>query len=191
MFNRILVAVDGSKTADRGLKAAIDLASDQHATLYILHVIDDLSVVPPTDGGYIPAEYIDTMIASLRETGRKILARAAQAAVDRGLEAHTFLVESLGRSVAQTILLQARKHKAELIVLGTHGRRGLRRVLLGSDAENVLREARVPVLLVRSPETTKHRVKDARTRAAAPAGRRGRGKNQLAERALSIAVPVA
>ena len=62
------------------------------------------------------------------------------------------LVESRGHSVADTILEQARKTKADVIVLGTHGRRGLSRILMGSDAEAVVREARVPVLLVRSQE---------------------------------------
>lgn len=153
MFNRILVATDGSMTANRGLKSAIDLAADQHATLYILFVVDDMAAVPAADqGGFIPAEYIEGMVESLRETGARVVGKAAQLACDRGLEARTLVVESLGRSVAGTILAQAKKHKAELIVLGTHGRRGLRRVLLGSDAENVLHEARVPVMLVRSVE---------------------------------------
>ena len=164
MFTRILVAVDGSSTSNRGLKSAIDLAADQKATLYILHVVDDMAATPPANDGFIPAEYIESMIEALRESGRRIVARAAQLACDRGLEAHSLVVETLGRSVAETILLAARKHKADVIVLGTHGRKGLRRVLLGSDAENVLREARVPVLLVRGPAPAKRHARGATSR---------------------------
>ena len=64
------------------------------------------------------------------------------------LTAATLLL--LASGVAHTILVQAKKQKADLIVLGTHGRRGLARVVVGSDAETVLREAAVPVLLVRA-----------------------------------------
>ena len=75
--------------------------------------------------------------------------------MQNGLRAKTVLVETVGESVADAILIQARKVRAELIVLGTHGRRGLARMLMGSDAEAVVREARVPVLLVRSPMATR------------------------------------
>ncbi len=69
----------------------------------------------------------------------------------QGVEAKTVLMESSQRDAAASIVAQARKQRAELIVLGTHGRRGLRRIVLGSDAEQVVRAASVPVLLVRSP----------------------------------------
>ena len=80
------------------------------------------------------------------------------------------LVETRGQTVAHAILGQAQKTKADLIVLGTHGRRGLSRVLMGSDAEAVVREARVPVLLVRARER-KARKAGAAAKPAAPATR--------------------
>jgi nucleotide-binding universal stress UspA family protein len=149
MFTNILVAIDGSPTAERGLRTALGLAADQHATLHVVHVIDDLAAMPAFDSAYVPATYIDTMIDSLREGGERVLARARKLATGAGVNAQMRVVESLGRSVAQTILREARKVHADLIVMGTHGRRGLNRALLGSDAENVLREATCPVLLVR------------------------------------------
>ncbi|HEX6138402.1 MAG TPA: universal stress protein [Casimicrobiaceae bacterium] len=153
MFKQVMVAVDGSPTANRGLKAAIGLASDQHASLTIVHVIDDTAGVSYVgDMGYIPANYVDTLLEDLRKSGRRVLEKAQATARDGGVEAKTALVETKGRTVADTIVSQARKLRADVIVLGTHGRRGLRRVLMGSDAEAVLREARVPVLLVRAPE---------------------------------------
>ena len=99
--------------------------------------------------GYVPAAYIDNLLDDLREAGRKVLAKAEATAAKAGVSAKTVLVETKGGSIADAILGQARKLKSGVIVMGTHGRRGLRRVVMGSDAEAVLREARVPVLLVR------------------------------------------
>ena len=102
--------------------------------------------------GYVPANYVDTLLEDLRANGRKVLAAAEATAAKAGVTAKTVLVETKGGSIADAILSQARKLKSSVIVMGTHGRRGLRRVVMGSDAEAVLREARVPVLLVRAPE---------------------------------------
>src|SRR5512135_2535919 len=170
MFKQVLVAIDGSPTATRGLKAAIGLASDQRAALTVLHVIDNVaSVAYVGDMGYIPADYVDTMLADLRAAGRKLLAKAEALARDNGVTAKTLLVESKGQAIADVIVREARKARADVIVLGTHGRRGLRRVLMGSDAEAVLRESKVPVLLVRSSE----RAAASRAKSAAPRTRTG------------------
>ncbi|MGE5103386.1 MAG: universal stress protein [Betaproteobacteria bacterium] len=153
MFKQVLVAVDGSPTSNRGLKAAIGLAADQHASLAIVHVVDTMaSMAYVGDMSYVPASYVDDMLDDLRSSGRRILGKAEGTARGAGVEAKTFLVETKGGTVAEAILAQARKARADVIVLGTHGRRGLSRVLMGSDAETVLREARVPVMLVRAPE---------------------------------------
>jgi nucleotide-binding universal stress UspA family protein len=153
MFKHVLVAVDGSPTGNRGLKAAIGLASDQKASLAIVHVIDDVGGVSYVgDIGYVPVGYVDRLLEDLRSNGRKILAKAEAAARDAGVDAKGVLVESKGGSIADAILAQSRKLRVDIIVLGTHGRRGLGRVLMGSDAEAVLRDSRVPVLLVRSAE---------------------------------------
>jgi nucleotide-binding universal stress UspA family protein len=160
MFKRILVAVDGSATANSGLKAAVELAADQAATVFVLHIVDDMAVTPTLDAAYIPSAYLERYVDALRETGRKTLAKAEAFARAQGVACKVVMVESLGQSIAQTILEQARKLRADVVVLGTHGRRGLARVLMGSDAEAVLREASVPVLLVRkSSGTSKPRAK--------------------------------
>jgi len=151
MFKKILVAVDGSPTSNRGLKVAVELAKSVGAKLVVLHVIDERAVgIGLSASGYVAPAYVEDVIAALRDAGRKILAKAQRdaQAKDQAVDAH--LVESLGSGVAHTILAQARKLKPDLIVLGTHGRRGLARVVVGSDAETVLREANVPVLLVRA-----------------------------------------
>jgi nucleotide-binding universal stress UspA family protein len=151
MFKRILVAVDGSPTSNRGFKVAVPLAKSLGAKLVVLHVIDERAVgIGLSASGYVAPAYVEDVIAALRDAGRKVLAKAQREAKSQGQEIDAHLVESLGDGVAQTILRQARKIKPDLIVLGTHGRRGLARVVVGSDAETVLREATVPVLLVRA-----------------------------------------
>ena len=75
----------------------------------------------------------------------------------RRVKVDTVLLETLGHPVADLIIKQSKKWRADVIVLGTHGRRGLSRLLMGSDAEMVVREAQVPVLLVRSPSRPRKR----------------------------------
>jgi nucleotide-binding universal stress UspA family protein len=148
MYRRILVPVDGSDASMRGLTHAVGLAKDQKAQLRILHVVDDMMVAPmmmePTgaaDLGYI--------LDSLRAEGKEVLREAAAAAKKGGARAETAQVESRGRTVSDVILADAKRSKCDVIVMGTHGRRGLNRLLLGSDAERVLRDSPVPVLLTR------------------------------------------
>lgn len=155
MFDRILVAIDGSATSQRGLEAAIGLASSQNGTLTIVHVVNDMSAVAQVgDSSYVPAAYVDDMLDEMRKTGSEVLAKASALARDGGVEPVERLVESKGGTIADAILAEAKKSRADVIVLGTHGRRGLQRMVMGSDAESVLRESRVPVMLVRSPESS-------------------------------------
>lgn len=155
MFDRILVAIDGSATSLRGLEAAIGLAASRKGTLTIVHVVNDMSAVAQVgDSTYVPAAYVDDMLDEMRKTGNTVLAKASALARASGVEPVERLVESKGGTIADAILAEARKTRADVIVLGTHGRRGLQRMLMGSDAESVLRGARVPVMLVRSPESS-------------------------------------
>lgn len=145
-YRRILVAVDGSEASRRGLAESLRLAKAQGAELSILHVVPDIvrytpvSAAPPAD-----------LFARLEESGRRVLDAARSSAAQQGVAAQTILAGSGGRNVADSIVRQARKRRADLVVLGTHGRRGLRRAVLGSDAEQVLRASQVPVLVVRAP----------------------------------------
>lgn len=156
MFRRILVPIDGSTTSNRGLEKAIGLASDQKAKICLLHVVDELAV--GADGMmYMPPSYIDEFIRALRAGGKDLLVRAEAKVRKHGIEVEAVLLETVGHRVADLIIKQAKKWRADVIVLGTHGRRGLSRVVMGSDAELVVREAPVPVLLVRSPLSPRKR----------------------------------
>ena len=150
MYRRLLVPLDCSATSARGLREAAGLAKSQGARLRLLNVLDERFFVAAGEG--YPMSNIDQLIASLRAEGQKALDAASKAADKQGVKADTILIESGGRPVSDVILDEARKWRADLIVMGTHGRRGVNRMLLGSDAERVLRNAPVPVLLVRAEE---------------------------------------
>ena len=147
MFKRILVPVDGSSTSNRGLDQAIKLAQSNGSTLCLLHVVDEHIIIQHSE---FTGTATDDYLNALRESGRKVLAKAQATAERKGISCKTVLIENIMGGVGDIIVEQARKQRADSIVMGTHGRRGVRRLVLGSDAESVVRSSPVPVLLVRS-----------------------------------------
>ena len=150
MYRRILVPLDGSRTSQLGLGEAVKLAKSQGSTLRLLNVVDELVLMTTPEMAYDVADLIEV----LKQDGRRILEKGAAHARKHGVRVQTSLVESSGGHAAQAIIDEARKYHASLIVLGTHGRRGLKRMVMGSDAEEVVRNSPVPVLLVRSRPAT-------------------------------------
>jgi nucleotide-binding universal stress UspA family protein len=148
MYQRILVPLDGSATSERGLREAIKLAGAQHATLFFLHVIDDFRMLVEMTS----VRSYDEMLKGLRQYGLEILAKARHAAELAGVHRESLLREVTNERVAQVIVEQAKQHGCDLIVMGTHGRRGFNRIAMGSEAEQVARTSTVPVLLVRQEE---------------------------------------
>lgn len=148
MFKKILVPIDGSTTSNRGLAEAVKLAKSQKAVLLVLHVVDENIVTQSALGG---GYFIEGLLEGLLENGKKILAKAVLEAKRQGVKVQPVLIEDIGVAVSEVIVAQAKKLKADVIVIGTHGRRGVSRLLMGSDAEGVVRAATVPVLLVRAP----------------------------------------
>jgi nucleotide-binding universal stress UspA family protein len=144
MYEKILVPVDGSAPSMLGLREAIRLASRHGGRLHFLHVVDDLPVVVPPAGG----AGSDLALEQLRQGGQAVLATAEAEARDAGVRADSHLVEEFGGQAGLRILEEANTWGADLIVCGTHGRHGLGRFVMGSDAEYVLRRSSVPVLLV-------------------------------------------
>ena len=147
MYRRILVPVDGSVVSTMGLRHAVALARSQKARLRILNVQHDTLIVPAL-GGYSEAD-VKAILSGKGAAERGAVDEAAALASKGGVKAETVVVKSRGRLVSDVILAGAKKWHADLIVMGTHGRRGFNRLLLGSDAERVLGAAPVPVLLVR------------------------------------------
>jgi nucleotide-binding universal stress UspA family protein len=149
VYKKILVPVDGSSTSQRGLAEAIRIAKHCNATLRVLHIVNELVMAP----GYPSVTGYTDVIDALRESGKKVLRTSEEQVRREGVACETQLVEVLGTTAANSIVDDARRWGADLIVMGTHGRRGIRRLALGSDAEIVLRHSPVPILLVRdAPE---------------------------------------
>jgi nucleotide-binding universal stress UspA family protein len=148
MYDTILVPVDGSDTALKGLNEAIKVAKALGSTICLLHIVNEFIF----DYSDSPVAYAAGVIDGLRERGNAILAEAAALVRAHGLEPSSVLLESIGGPTADLIVAQAAQGHVDLIVMGTHGRRGLRRVAMGSDAEQVIRMATVPVLLVRDEQ---------------------------------------
>ena len=146
MYQKILVPVDGSAPSGRGLQEAIKLAKLTGARLRLVHVVDEISFAAGMEAATMMT---GEMLQLLREAGEQVLKKARARVEKAGLQVDTVLCDSLAGRVCDHVVEQATKWHAGLIVLGTHGRRGMGRLLLGSDAETIVRIAPVPVLLVR------------------------------------------
>lgn len=145
MYAKILVPIDGSAASMKGLKEAIKLAKVLQAQVKLVHIVNELLA----DYTLAPSMYYEKVIEGEREAGRKTLSNATAYARDCDFEVEAELIETIGARASTIIVEAAKKWGADLIVMGTHGRRGLQRLALGSDAELVLRSASVPVLMVR------------------------------------------
>ena len=147
MYKHILVAVDGSDTSNLALHEAIKMASDQHAKLRLVHVVD---LTPTYSDLAIPSQVAQYQEA-LRESGQKILSDCLAVALKSGVQAETQLhiIDDPSQHIYDAIEAEVNRWPADLIVIGTHGRRGIRHLILGSVAEGVIRVATRPVLLVR------------------------------------------
>ncbi|SFQ60205.1 Nucleotide-binding universal stress protein, UspA family [Variovorax sp. OK605] len=146
LYSHILVPIDGSATAERGLREAIALAEQLGSKLRLIHVIDDFPMLMEMS----TISSFEGNLHKMRQYGESVLAKGLARASMAGVEADTVLSESTQGRVADVIVDEAGKHNCDLVVMGTHGRRGFSRLALGSDAERVVRSSTVPVLLVRS-----------------------------------------
>ena len=148
MYSRLLVPLDGSATAELALHHAAALARLSGATLVLLHVIEEMK---HCNGFERPQVYVEQVRPGFLAAGQALLDAAAARLRGQGLTVETLLIESKGERVSALVAQQALSARCDLVVLGTHGRRGVDRLLLGSDAEQVARIAPVPVMLVRQP----------------------------------------
>ena len=147
MYQLILVPIDDSPTAQRGLDEAIALAQRLGSTLRLMNVVDARLLIGEVSSLASP----DDLLQHWRDAGERLVAAAAARARAKGVAAEGVVRCDPSMRVCDLIVHEAKAVGARLIVMGTHGRRGLRRVALGSDAEMVLRDSPVPVLLVRDP----------------------------------------
>ncbi len=148
MYARILVPVDGSVASAHGLDEAMELASHLKARIRLVHVVEPWVMVTAEA---MPVT-VHQVAEDIRNIGAELLKECENKVKKAGIEVDAELIETLGGSAGECIVNKAKETDADLIVCGTHGRRGFRRLLMGSDAEYIVRRAPSPVLLVRSPE---------------------------------------
>jgi nucleotide-binding universal stress UspA family protein len=141
MYRKILIATDGSESSRIALEEALLLAAGLRAEAHVIHVYEPLRPMAMQGMAELPR--------LLREEGEHALEHAAERARAMGVQATTATVDASGRPTADAIVAEAIASGADLIAIGTHGRRGVQRMLLGSVAESVARHATVPVLLIR------------------------------------------
>ncbi|MCC5014811.1 MULTISPECIES: universal stress protein [unclassified Legionella] len=151
LYKKIMVATDGSDLSNNALQEAIQLATDQKAHLRIVYVVDEGFVY---HGG--PGFDYSLILKAFKEEGQKILDKtAAIVSKQSSIKFDTTLIELnpfQGR-VSEVIVEKAKEWPADLLVIGTHGRRGLSHLFLGSVAEQIIRTATMPVLLIRGQST--------------------------------------
>ncbi|HXY95856.1 MAG TPA: universal stress protein [Steroidobacteraceae bacterium] len=148
----MLVPVDGSEAGRRGLREAIALARSLDAAIRLVHVIDRL----PWLSLEVTAPAVQELVERLQSDGESILNDSLDAVRAVGVAVDSRLVDAMGTAAGECVIEEAASWPADVIVCGTHGRRGVRRMLMGSDAEYILRHSPVPVLMVRSPGPTEH-----------------------------------
>jgi len=144
MYHNILVPIDGSETANKALREAIRLPRSLSSRIRVMHVVNSTPWI--AQGA---PEVIEEIVTQLRSTGESIVheAKTAVRAAEIGVDDR--LIEAMGERAGEYIIAEANDWPAELIVCGTHGLRGLRRLFVGGDAEYIVRHSPVSVLLVR------------------------------------------
>lgn len=138
MYDRILLPTDGSRGNDRAIEQAIDLAALTGAELHVLFVVEDMPYAPEMMDGRVQER--------LQEIGKDAIADIRERADDAGVGIETAIEDGKPH---RAILEYADDESIDCIVMGTHGRSGLDRYLLGSVTERVVRAAEIPVLTVR------------------------------------------
>ena len=152
MFKRIIVPVDGSQTANKALTVALQMARDSGGCVRIIHVIEGTSY---NSGAVQTTSFPGDMMASIRGAAAKILEDALVLAQPFGVTVDTKLLDTFDGRLADAVGDTATEWNADLIVVGTHGRRGIGRLLMGSGAEQIMRQSPLPVLVIRAQDPAK------------------------------------
>ena len=147
MFTRIMLATDGSKLSQKAVKSAIDMASKFNAELVAVKVIPRY-VQTYFEGSFTVADIdVKSIEAQWAAGAQQVLDKIATSAAAKGVIVKTSVIKS--DDISDGLVKAANKMKADLIVMAWHGRKGIKRVLLGSETQNVLTHSEVPVLVLR------------------------------------------
>ena len=147
MYKRILVATDGSTLSRKAVRNAIELAAATGAELVALYVVPRYPVSYFEGGISISSQDIARTEKQWADQGQAVVDAVQQAAQLEGIKAKAVTTSS--DLVAESIIKAVKKHKCDLIVMASHGRKGIKRILLGSETQHVLTHSSVPVLVLR------------------------------------------
>lgn len=147
MYQRILIATDGSDISRTAVISAIELASAIGAELVALYVVPRYPVSYFEGGIAISVEDIARTEKQWSDKGQAVVDAVQLEAKAQGVTANALVVQS--DLVAESIILAAKKHGCDLVVMASHGRKGIKRILLGSETQHVLTHSTVPVLVLR------------------------------------------
>jgi nucleotide-binding universal stress UspA family protein len=147
MYQRILVATDGSTLSKKAVTSAIELAATCGALLIALKVVPRYPQAYFEGSIPLPVEDIARVEKQWMESAQSLLAAVEKSAKAKGVSSQAVTVKS--DVVSDAIIAAAKKHKAELIVMASHGRKGIKRLLLGSETLQVLTHSHIPVLVLR------------------------------------------
>lgn len=147
MYQRILIATDGSDLSRKAVDSGIEMASLTGAQIVVLKVVPRYPVSYFEGGVSLPVSSIAAMEKQWTEAAQAVVADIKDKAQARGIKAKA--VTHTSDLVAETIISIAKKNKCDLIVMASHGRRGIKRVLMGSETLHVLTHSHIPVLILR------------------------------------------
>jgi nucleotide-binding universal stress UspA family protein len=147
MYRRILVPTDGSALSKKAVKNAVALAGELGAELVVLNVVPRYPTAYFEGGISVDSQDVARMERQWAEQGQALADAARASAEAAGVKAKAVTVRS--DLVAESVLAAARKHRCDLVVMASHGRKGLKRLLLGSETQHVLTHGSVPVLVLR------------------------------------------
>jgi nucleotide-binding universal stress UspA family protein len=147
MYKRILVPTDGSVLSRKAIRSAIELAASAGAEVVGLNVVPLYPTSYFEGGSSVSATQVARTEKQWAEQGQAIADEVGNAAEKAGVKARAITVRS--DLVAEAILRAARKHRCDLVVMASHGRKGLKRLLLGSETQHVLTHGAIPVLVLR------------------------------------------
>jgi nucleotide-binding universal stress UspA family protein len=147
MYQRILVPTDGSTLSKKAVKSAIEQAVVSDAELVALYVVPRYPISYFEGGISVSDTEVARTEKQWAEKGQAVVDEACKAAQARGVKAKGVLARS--DLVAESVIATAKKHKCDLIVMASHGRKGIKRILLGSETQHVLTHSKLPVLVLR------------------------------------------
>lgn len=147
MYQKILVATDGSKLSKKAVNSAVELAALCGAELLALKIVPRYPQSYFEGGVVLQMEEVQKVEKGWADEAQKVVDAVVKAATAKGVKSKGLTVK--GDVVSDALLATAKKQKCDLIVMASHGRKGIKRLLLGSETQHVLTHATIPVLILK------------------------------------------